>query len=1062
MIYRTSRILLEIVGVAIGGLLVIAVLATWRLSSSPVEERFVRPVIERVINEADLGFAVQVTEAKIDWRGFRPVLGLHFRGVNVSGQGGAAVGGFKDGTLGISVRDLIFGRASVVTININRPEITIVRDQSDHYALQLGVPSGSQPAEAAPAVGSPSAISNELGFATLLRRFVEGPNDRSPLGRLRQVQLVDGRVLIDDRKLGIKWSAPDVDVDLMRNAGAVTARIDMSLALPGHAAHLSGQARYRPADGMTGLSLDVQNFDAAAAAPLAAILAPLSALAVPVSGQVRATIDRGGRLVGGDASLHGGAGQFVLPAYYPDPLAIQTVALDLHLADSAQRLVLDRVAIDLGDAKFSAAGVATIDGNAVAIDAELGVSDVPLTRFDAIWPHGLAVGGRDWVTTHIPSGVIKNGSVHLVAVGRVDDPGSIQPTEIKGEFDYKGLEVQYSPPLPPVKNIVGHGVFDASGMNLTIDSGALNDIAVSNGAIALTGFDRDDRGITIALTVDGPLRSALAALDSKPLNYAHDLGISPDAVAGHMKARAKFNFPLIKTLTFKQIALGVEGRLDDVAVVGAVGSRNVTGGGLAIALDKAGMTLNGQAKLSGVPLSLDWKESFDPSKPIRSQIGFRSVLDDTDLAALAILPTDALTLKGKMAVDGTVTITRARAITVDVNADLGGALLALDQFGLRKPAGEAGTMELSLAFDGDAPRRLSRLQIASNSLNLAASADFGPDGSIRHAELPRIVTARNDFAVTVDTKADAPHAYQIAIKGSRLDAAPLLAAKSSSGPASHPPRLDLTIAVDRVLTGKENGLDSVEGSATLADGRLEQANLKAVAGKPVRFTYSPEGDVIALHLSAEDAGGALAGLDLTRGVRGGVLKLDGETNRGEGARLTKAFLDMRDFRMVDAPIIARLVNAISPTGLMDLLSGQGLGFDRLGAEMSFTDGKISFRDGRSAGALGIGFEGEVDLDQDKVDLKGTVVPADTLNRILAAIPVLGDVLTGGSRGGLIGWTYTVSGATNDPQVTVNPLSMFAPGFLRNLFFLGPSEPAPKLDRPPDATPPPSQSPPNHP
>jgi hypothetical protein len=34
----------------------------------------------------------------------------------------------------------------------------------------------------------------------------------------------------------------------------------------------------------------------------------------------------------------------------------------------------------------------------------------------------------------------------------------------------------------------------------------------------------------------------------------------------------------------------------------------------------------------------------------------------------------------------------------------------------------------------------------------------------------------------------------------------------------------------------------------------------------------------------------------------------------------------------------------------------------------------------------------------------------------------------------------VSGTADDPRVAVNPLSMFAPGFLRNLFFLGPSEP----------------------
>ena len=152
--------------------------------------------------------------------------------------------------------------------------------------------------------------------------------------------------------------------------------------------------------------------------------------------------------------------------------------------------------------------------------------------------------------------------------------------------------------------------------------------------------------------------------------------------------------------------------------------------------------------------------------------------------------------------------------------------------------------------------------------------------------------------------------------------------------------------------------------------------------------------------------------------------------------------------MTDAPIMARLINAVSPTGLMDLLSGQGLGFDHLESGIEYANGTISFRDGRSAGALGISFEGDVDQDKDTVALKGTVVPVDTFNRIVSSIPLVGDMLTGGSRGGLFGWTYKVSGTANDPSVSVNALSMFAPGFLRNLFFLGPEE-EDKDDKPAD-------------
>ncbi len=245
----------------------------------------------------------------------------------------------------------------------------------------------------------------------------------------------------------------------------------MLLDLPHHTARLAGQARYIRAEGKIRLALNVDNFDAAAAAPLAQALSPLAALAIPVSGKVRVVLDKGGEVLSGDADLSGEQGQFVFPAWYPTPLALKTVALKLHFTSAPQHLVLDQMAVDLGDARLKATGTADFKGAIVAIDAHADVADIPLARFDAIWPQGMAVGGRDWVTTHIPDGVIKSGTVHVVASGQPSDPASIQVTTVGGAFDYAGMEVHYFPALPPIRAITGHATFDTARMDLTIDSG---------------------------------------------------------------------------------------------------------------------------------------------------------------------------------------------------------------------------------------------------------------------------------------------------------------------------------------------------------------------------------------------------------------------------------------------------------------------------------------------------------------------------------------------------------------------------------------------------------------
>jgi hypothetical protein len=66
------------------------------------------------------------------------------------------------------------------------------------------------------------------------------------------------------------------------------------------------------------------------------------------------------------------------------------------------------------------------------------------------------------------------------------------------------------------------------------------------------------------------------------------------------------------------------------------------------------------------------------------------------------------------------------------------------------------------------------------------------------------------------------------------------------------------------------------------------------------------------------------------------------------------------------------------------------------------------------------------------------VPAYSVNRVLRAIPLLGDVLTGGE--GLFAANYRATGSLDQPDFGVNPLTALAPGLLRKLFSGNPSQP----------------------
>ena len=62
------------------------------------------------------------------------------------------------------------------------------------------------------------------------------------------------------------------------------------------------------------------------------------------------------------------------------------------------------------------------------------------------------------------------------------------------------------------------------------------------------------------------------------------------------------------------------------------------------------------------------------------------------------------------------------------------------------------------------------------------------------------------------------------------------------------------------------------------------------------------------------------------------------------------------------------------------------------------------------------------------------MPLYGLNSLLSGVPLIGDLLYGGLGGGVFAFTYRLSGPVESPSVSVNPLSVLAPGILRRIFF----------------------------
>ena len=80
-------------------------------------------------------------------------------------------------------------------------------------------------------------------------------------------------------------------------------------------------------------------------------------------------------------------------------------------------------------------------------------------------------------------------------------------------------------------------------------------------------------------------------------------------------------------------------------------------------------------------------------------------------------------------------------------------------------------------------------------------------------------------------------------------------------------------------------------------------------------------------------------------------------------------------------------------------------------------------------ALSILMSGYIENDN-LVSLKGTLVPATTINNTIAKIPILGDILIGKKTGeGVFGVSFKIKGQPKDLKTTVNPIKTLTPRFI---------------------------------
>ena len=1040
--------------VALAG--IVAVVLAWRLSQGPIDLAWAARRIEAAVNTADSPSRLSIGSAAVSWAGFaagpRRGLELLLHDVRVVDRATGKVTSAGRLELTLAPQRLLRGDVIPLTIGASGVELHLVRGADrvtrlDFGGLDLG--SGGGPA---------ASVSDSMAE---LSRPARGSGNPAPpalqhLEQLGRVRLSDSVLVLDDQALGATWRLALGALDLQRAAeGGVHGTANATLELGAARASVAMQAALGPA-GATEIKLQ---------------LAPVAAASVQHEATQQGAIDTDG-LYGLDAAVQAAATLSLSPTLLPTAatlhaeagsgsmriagLAIGFDSLDVDAAAQWERPGWTRPSrLDVSRARgvvrtasggwpttIEARGEVHASGARLAGNVAASVDHLAFADIPSLWPVRLSGHTRPWITQNLTGGTARDGTVAVQFEAGADFKGFVIRA-IDARLAGDDVTIWWFRPAPPVEHaqaVLTMKTPDA--LEIAVAGGRQGPMALSNGVVRITGLDVKDQFLALTAEAAGQTADLITLLRHKRLGLLDRRPIPMKNPGGAFSGRLGVNLPLNDDLQIEQVRIQAQARFANLHLGGAVAGRDIDRGDVQLDATSESLKAAGHAMVGGIPADLSVEMMFQNGGP--AQIIERANATATATAAQltgAGLDPGGLMSSGAGLFTAVYAQRRDAGAELQVTADLRHAGLALP--GWTKPAGVAADARARLLIRGERLVGIDRLSAQGPGMAIEGRAEMVGDRPLTLV-LDRMSIGTTQATGRINFPAGPRDPIRVTLAGPRLDLSGQFASKP--GPAAprkpEPPGTPWVadLRFDRVVLAGQQSLAAVEAHAENDGARVTALRLVSTGPERVEASIRAErtaqgaGRRVSVH--AADAGAVLRALDVLKSVRGGKLALEARYDDSVADPPLAGSVEITDFHVQDAPVLGKLLQAVTVYGVVDALSGPGLAFSDLVLPFRYGGGLLDINDARAfSSSLGLTAKGRVDQNRQTLDLQGTVVPAYVLNSLLGRIPVLGRIFSAERGGGLVAVNYAARGPVASPRITANPLSALTPGFLRGLFHI---------------------------
>ena len=292
----------------------------------------------------------------------------------------------------------------------------------------------------------------------------------------------------------------------------------------------------------------------------------------------------------------------------------------------------------------------------------------------------------------------------------------------------------------------------------------------------------------------------------------------------------------------------------------------------------------------------------------------------------------------------------------------------------------------------------------------------------------KVLTSNNDFLVKNDKK--------ILIKGKKFDAINFFKLFDTQNDQNMFEQINSEIEIDfqNIRIPMSEKLEDFRLIGEIQNGKFTKISSKGDFGSnnylDISMKKNENTNKKYLEIYSDLSSPLLSDYEFFKGLSGGKLLFTSLIDD----RKSNSKLKIENFKLINAPDVIQLLSLADLGGLADLAKGKGLSFDVLEIDMEKDKNFLKINEILALGpSMSVLMEGYLDNKSGLISLRGTLVPAKTLNNLISKIPVIGNIVIPKEVGeGLFGISFKMKGTKGKIKTSINPVRTLTPRFIQKI------------------------------